>query len=582
MRGQVRLNRSTLRTASECLGYHPRMSMQPLVDEILAGWFRHYPVLATELGHHQHDGAWPDLSPGGRAARLAFLQDAERRVTDLDLGALTRDEAIDRRILLENLAAARFGEETLRDETWNPLTYVYVFGGGLFGLLAREFAPLPERLRSVAERLRGLPAAIDQARATLEAGGPRPVSSFHAEKAVATIGGVADLARTAITEAEGAGDAALRDEVAEAADAAVRAVEAFRDWLRDDLAPRATGDFRLGPELYAAKFRHALKTTISPDELESRATHAFAQVRAEMVRLARELWPGWIGDEATPDDDRELVARVLDAISADHPRADELLDFCRAENERIERFIRERDLVGLADEPMQIIWTPPFLRAFGGAMLIPPGPLDKGLDSFFAITPPPDDWTDEQVESMLREDNARMLRLLTIHEAVPGHYLQLAYSNRTASPVRAIFQSGVFAEGWAVYITQVMMDVGYGADDPALMLVHWKFYLRAITNTMMDIGIHAGAMDEDDAMRLMVDGGWQERSEATEKWSRARLSSTQLCEYYLGSVEMHELEAEARRRAEAAGQEFVYRPFLESVLAHGTPATPVIREILFG
>ena len=134
--------------------------MQPLVDEILAGWFRHYPVLATELGHHQHDGAWPDLSPGGRAARLAFLQDAERRVTALDPADLSRDEAIDRRILLENLAAARFGEETLRDETWNPLTYVYVFGGGLFGLLAREFAPLPDRLRSVAERLRGLPAAL--------------------------------------------------------------------------------------------------------------------------------------------------------------------------------------------------------------------------------------------------------------------------------------------------------------------------------------------------------------------------------------------------------------------------------------
>jgi uncharacterized protein (DUF885 family) len=556
--------------------------MQPLADEILAGWFRHYPVLATELGHHQYDGDWPDLSPGGRAARLTFLADAERRVTALDPADLTRDEAIDRRILLENLAAARFGEETLRDETWNPLTYVYVFGGGLFGLLAREFAPLPDRLRSVAERLRGLPAALEQARLTLEAGGSRPVSSFHTEKAVATIAGVADLARTAATEAEGTGDAKLRDEVAAAAEAAVTAVEAFRDWLRDDLAPRATGDFRLGPELYAAKFRHALKTTMTPDELEARATQAFAQVRTEMVRLARELWPQWIGDEAMPGDERELVARVLDAISADHPRADELLDFCRAENGRIEAFIRERDLIGLAEEPMQIIWTPPFLRAFGGAMLIPPGPLDKGLDSFFAITPPPDDWTDEQVESMLREDNARMLRLLTIHEAVPGHYLQLAYSNRTDSTVRAIFQSGVFAEGWAVYITQVMMDVGYGADDPALMLVHWKFYLRAITNTMMDIGIHAGAMDEEDAMRLMVDGGWQERSEATEKWSRARLSSTQLCEYYLGSVEMHELEAEARRRAEAAGREFVYRPFLESVLAHGTPATPVIREILFG
>jgi uncharacterized protein (DUF885 family) len=212
-------------------------------------------------------------------------------------------------------------------------------------------------------------------------------------------------------------------------------------------------------------------------------------------------------------------------------------------------------------------------------MLIPPGPLDKGLDSFFAITPPPEDWTAEQVTSMLRENNSRSLRVLTIHEAVPGHYLQLAWSNRCESLVRAVFGSGVFAEGWAVYVTQVMMDVGYGADDPALMLAHWKYFLRACTNTLMDIRIHTGAMSEDEAMAMMVEGGFQEQSEAREKWSRARLSSTQLCEYYLGSVEMTELEREARRRA---GDDFAWRPFLESVISHGTPPMPVIRDILYG
>jgi uncharacterized protein (DUF885 family) len=212
-------------------------------------------------------------------------------------------------------------------------------------------------------------------------------------------------------------------------------------------------------------------------------------------------------------------------------------------------------------------------------MLIPPGPLDKGLDSFFAITPPPDSWTDEQVESMLRENNSRSLRILTIHEATPGHYLQLAWSNRCDSLPRAVFGSGVFAEGWAVYVTQVMMDVGYGADDPALMLAHWKYYLRATTNTLMDIRIHTGTMTEDEAMSMMVDGGFQEQSEASEKWSRARLSSTQLCSYFLGGVEMTELEREARRRS---GDAFAWRPFLESVVSHGTPPMPVIRDILYG
>jgi uncharacterized protein (DUF885 family) len=553
-----------------------------LVDELLARYFALYPVHATEIGNHEHDGDWPDLSDHGGAERVAFLTDAQARLEQTDPATLSRDELIDRRILLETVAAARFEEETLREPTWNPMTWTYLFGGGLFGLLSREFAPLEVRLNSALSRLDGLPAALEAAKDRLLAGGDRPISQFHTEKAIATMPGVADLARSAAHLAKDLDDDRLAADVRAAADTAVTAVDGFVAWLKDDLLPTATGDFRLGPELYEQKFQHALKSSFTPAELEQRANAAFHEVRAEMARLARGLWPQFKGDEPVPGDDNAAVRGVLDAIVSDHPEAGALLDFCRAENARIEDFIREKDLIGLADEPLDIIWTPEFLRAFGGAMLIPPGPLDRGLSSFFAITPMPDDWSDDQKESYLREDNSRMLRLLTIHEAVPGHYLQLAYSNRCPSMVRAIFSSGVFAEGWAVYITQVMMDVGYGADDPALMLVHWKFYLRSITNTLMDLRIHLGDMQRDEAMRLMVEDGFQEEAEAANKWDRARLSSTQLCEYFLGALEMTGLEHEARARAAAGGDEFVYRPFLESVLAHGTPPTPIIREILFG
>ncbi|HEY7527266.1 MAG TPA: DUF885 domain-containing protein [Candidatus Limnocylindria bacterium] len=556
------------------------MQFRAVVDDLLDGYFAHYPVLATEKGNHAHDDEWGDLTDAGRRDRLAWLAEASSRLEALDDAALTPDDQIDRRILRMQLAAMRFDEETVDEASWNPLSYVYLFGAGLFSLLSREFAPAEQRLRSAAGRLRALPAALDQARARLEAGGPRPISQVHAQKAVERLAGIVDLADTAVDEATKLDDD-LRAEVTVAADEAKRAVASFGDWLRDEVVPRATGDFRLGPELYAQKFRHALKTDMTPDELEARAASAYDRVRAEMVRLARELWPAWVGDEPMPEGTDRLVRRVLDAIAAEHPRADELLDFCRAENGRIEAFIGQRDLVGLPDEPMQIVWTPKFLRAFGGAMLIPPGPLDRGLDSFFAITPMPDEWSDERKESYLREQNMRQLRLLTIHEAVPGHFLQLAYANHSDSLVRAIFWSGVFAEGWAVYVTQVMMDAGYGADDPALMLVHWKFYLRSITNTLMDLRIHAGSMTEAEAMELMVTGGFQEEGEAVNKWDRARLSSTQLCEYFLGGIGMTELEAEARRRAEAEGREFVYRPFLESVLGHGSPPLPVIRDILF-
>ncbi len=263
-------------------------------------------------------------------------------------------------------------------------------------------------------------------------------------------------------------------------------------------------------------------------------------------------------------------------------------------------------MVGLVDEPLDIRWTPLFLRAFGGAMLDSPGPLDKGQASFFAITPIPDDFTPEQAESYLREDNDRMLRVLTIHEAVPGHYLQGAYANRCPSLARAVFWSGLFAEGWAVYVTQVMIDAGYGADDPGLLLTHWKFYLRAALNAIIDVRIHAGEsyggpMTEDEAVSLMVDGGFQEESEARNKYNRARLSSTQLSTYFVGSMALWELERDVRRRLAAASGDpagtgsvverdipggfgptpgFNQRRHLEEVLAHGTLAPSLLRELV--
>jgi hypothetical protein len=350
--------------------------------------------------------------------------------------------------------------------------------------------------------------------------------------------------------------------------------------------------------------RHTMRSDGSmADRLIDAAEREFTAVREEMIRLARDLWPAWLPDRPVPDDEQLLVRGVLDAIAVEHPKADDLLDFCRDENARIEAFCRECDLVGLADEPLVIQWTPTFLRSFGGAMLSSPGPLDKGQKAFFAITPMPDDWSDEQRESNLREDNDRMLRVLTIHEAVPGHYLQGVYANRCPSLARSIFSSGVFAEGWAVYVTQVMMDVGYGADDPALMLTHWKFYLRSITNAIIDAKIHTAKMTEAEAVELMVEGGFQEEAEARAKYDRARLSSTQLSTYFAGSLEMWAIEDEVRRRAAVLSGDprgasavptprvvgdygdtpgFTYRPHLESVIAHGSPPTSLLRRILLG
>ena len=583
----------------------PRTPFDVALRSLLDDLFAAQPVWATQIGFHAHDDRWPDLSEDGRLGRLTQLREHRRRLQQLSDAELSAGELIDKGIVLEAIDAMEFEEDELRESAWDPLSYVSLFGSGLFSLLAREFAPWRHRGAAFAGRLQRLPQLLDQAAGALTGLPGRPVSRLHAETALAQLEGITELVDEGAAEADrraAAGEVGgLAAAINAAAGPARAAVEHFRAQLREEIMPRAEGEGRLGSDLFAAKLRHTLASDITPAELSARATRDYTLVRAEMLRLAREAWPQWLPNEEMPADGDEIIRRALDAIAREHRQPAELLDFSRAEVERIEGFCRTHNVIGLPAEPMQVTWTPVFMRAYGRAFLQAPGPLDKGLPSYFWITPPDESEGPAAVESYLREDNDRMLRLLAIHEGVPGHYLQGAYANETPSLTRAVFASGMFAEGWAVYVTQVMMDLGYGDFEPALLLNHWKFYLRAITNALMDVQIHTAGMTEEEALTMMVGGGFQEQDEARAKWLRARLTSTQLSTYYLGSLEMWDMEVEARRRAAlAAGAGaaavppqricgglgstpgFDYRAHLESVIAHGTPPIKWVRRALFG
>lgn len=585
----------------------PVPAVPDLVATFLDELFPLQPETATYIGDHRFDDRWSDFSEAGTAERLAFVDRWEAAFLALDPATLSQADRIDRDLVLGELDAARFADAELREETWDPMLWVYVVGGGLHPLLTRAFAPLSVRLASVAGRLEGIPALLDQARELTGSHPSRPVSRLHAEIAAKRIGGVAGLAHDAVAQAEAAAPtdpevATLLPRLRTAADAAAAAIEAFGEHLGTSVAPGAAGGPELGEALFAAKLRRTLRDPeVTPAAVLAQAEREYVAVRAEMVRIAREIWPQWRPGEPAPDDDGALVRGTLDAIAADHPGADDLVEFCREELGRVEAFCRDRSVIGLVDEPLEIDWTPEFMRSFGGAMLDSPGPLDVGQKTFFSITPVRDEWNADERESYLREMNSRQLRLLTIHEATPGHYLQMAYANRGSSLARRVFRSGLFAEGWAVYVTQVMLDRGYGDGDLALWLVHWKFYLRAVVNAILDVRIHTMGMTSEEAIDLMVDGAFQERAEALAKDERARLSSTQLVTYFLGSVGMWSIEDEARRRAaEAAGGSrddvpaprvvggypatpgFDERAHLEAAIAHGAPPIPILRRILLG
>ncbi|MGD0409104.1 MAG: DUF885 domain-containing protein [Candidatus Limnocylindrales bacterium] len=586
------------------------------VDVFMDEFFHIYPVAATAIGMHAVDGEWPDLGDAGFAARLAFADRWEAELRPFGDAGLTPDERIDRDLLLSELAALRFDETELREPAWDALSYVYLLGGGIFPLLARDFAPLSVRLASAASRLEGTPAVLAAARRELGGLAGRPPSRLHTEMAIKQLPGIVALAEDAVAQAEAAADqpdvAAVTPRLRAAATAAVEAIEGFEAYLRDDLLARSSGEGRLGADLYARKLRHTFRSEVTADRIRAHARVEYDAVRGEMIRIARTIWGEWVPGELPPTAasegsqaaaDGRTVGVVVAAIGRAHHAAEELVPYCRESYGGIVEFCRSRDVIAVPDDPLEIEWTPPFLREFAGAMLDSPGPLDEGQKAFYFITPPPDDWTPEQVESYLAEENDRQIDLTTIHEGTPGHYLQLVYSNRCPSLARAVFSSGVFVEGWAVYVTQVMMDLGFHAADPALLLIHWKFYLRAIINAMIDVGIHAGSMTETEAMDLMVGGGFQEESEALKKWDRARLTSTQLSTYFVGSMEMWNLERDLRVRAAVASGDprgasavpaprvvggfgetpgFVYKDHLESVIDHGSPPIPLLRRILLG
>jgi uncharacterized protein (DUF885 family) len=581
----------------------PVTAFDHALKAFLDDFFAAQPAWATQVGFHAHDDRWPDMSEAGRVARLAMLRDHVGRFAALATTDLSADEQIDRGIVIEAIEGMIFEDEELRESAWDSLGYVGQAGNGLFTLLARDYAPWAHRGSAFVGRLLNLPAFLEAGVASLTGLPGRPVSRLHAETALAQMDGITELIDEGITEADKR--ASEKPELAAAIHAAAEparaAVARFAEALRNDILPRAEGEGRLGAELFAAKLRHTTSSAITPGELVTRARRDYDLIRAELLRLARLLWPQWLPGEPMPDDTDELVRRALFAVAQEHRQPADLLEFSREEVRRIEDFCRANDVIGLPDEPMLITWTPIFMRAYGRAFLSAPGALDKGQSSYFWITPPDESLGPDAVESYLREDNDRMLRLLAIHEGVPGHFLQGAYANRTTTLTRAVFGSGMFAEGWAVYVTQVLMDLGYGDHEPALLLNHWKFYLRAITNALMDVAIHTEGMTEEQAMELMVGGGFQERDEATAKYLRARITSTQLSTYYLGSLEMWSLEEEARRRAAvAAGADagsvpaqqicgglgetpgFVYRSHLESVIAHGTLPIKWLKRALFG
>ena len=528
---------------------------ESIVDAILES----DPGMASFAGDHRFDDRLPDLSPGGVAEQVTMLRDAADALSGIDPDTFGPQDQVDHAILSARVEQGLFELSDVREHEWNPL--VHNPGPLLHTLLARPFAPADERLTNLTGRLAAIPDALATARAQLS-----DVPRIHAETALGQFAGTAALIRdevpTLLAQA-----AALASVVEPAAAAALRALSEFGEWLQSGLDTGEPGrDPRLGRRLWEARLWHTLDTELPAAEVLARAQTNLEQSSAELRAAAAEL----LGGPATD----ETVRRALDQLAAEHPDDKSIVDLAKLTMAEATDFVREHDLMTLVDDPCVIEEMPEFARGVAVAYCDPPGPLETAdVPTFYCIAPAPSDWPASRVESFYREYNNHMIRDLTVHEAMPGHFLQIAHSRRfrAETRVRALGWSGPFVEGWAVYAEELMAGLGFGG--LPVRLQQLKMQLRMSLNAIIDQLVHCEDLPESEAMALMTGRGFQEEGEAAGKWRRALLTSTQLSTYFVGYTEV---------AAIAAARPFGATPkaWHDAMLAHGSPPPRHLRTLL--
>ncbi|MFT3727388.1 MAG: DUF885 domain-containing protein [Terricaulis sp.] len=536
------------------------------------------PVGATQIGDHRFDAQLDDMSAAGRNAGLRFAHQTLDALNRIDKAQLSRANQVDAALLSNALQSQIWSTEVVQDWAWNPLSYQGVASGAVYGLMAREFAPLPARLASATRRMEAMPRLLQQAREQLDpARVPAPHAATYALQNPGLKSSVSDMVEPHKDVLSGAARARLEAAIA----SHNAAVDAHQHWIETTLVPAAKADFRAGAARFDQQLKFTLQSNLTRQEIRQRAEAAVVSVRAQMYDVSKLALAGKAGapptpDNPTPEQQQAVIRAALDLAAADRPPRDQVVQFATGTVEEARQFVASKDLITLPSGPVRVMEIPEFARGFAVAYCDSPGPLDKNLATFYCVLPIPGDWTEQQVTSFLREYNTRAIADVGVHEAMPGHYVQLYHSNSYPSVVRAILGSGSFIEGWAVYAEGMMVEQGFRANDPLYKLSQLKVLLRTVTNSIIDQAIHCDGMTQEQMMQLLTQTAFQEEREAAGKWRRAQLSVTQLSTYFVGFSEHSEARAAAQHRD---GGNFNLKAYHDGILAYGSPPMRYARAL---
>jgi uncharacterized protein (DUF885 family) len=547
---------------------------EKIARDYVEGYLAEHPERATELGDHRFDDQLSDYSA---ATRLRELDRAKQFREELkkfdDYKQLTGPNQVDVRILRDNVDNEIFQLEELKEPDWNPLVYTQSLADSLYLIVVRDFDTPENRIPNLRKRMEAIPYVIAEAEKNLQHP-PR----IYTETAIEQTEGAIKLVREGLSPLLDRAPQMKKD-IAPVQEKTAKALEAYKKWLQNDLLKRSDGNFRIGVEKYRKKLHFALASDLSMEEIMKRAQADLHQTQEALYQTALPLYKKYFpkADQAALNDKRKVTTAVLNKLAEQHPDDNTIVGFCQKVVGEATDFVKSHNLVTVPNTPLDVIVMPEFNRGAAVAYCDAAGPLEKHGKTFFAVAPTPGDWSKERKQSFFREYNNYMIRDLTVHEAMPGHYLQLAHANQFHAPtlVRAIFESGTFIEGWAVYCEQMMAEKGYGGPDVKMQQL--KMRLRVDCNAILDQSIHAGNMTEKEAMDLMMKEGYQQEGEAVAKWKRAQLTSAQLSTYFVGVSEHLDLRAAAEKKL---GKDFDLKKYNDQVISYGSPPVKYVRELM--
>ena len=552
------------------------------------------PINASQAGYHQHKGAngklveldaqLDEVSPAAVDAQRQFYLRWRQRFNALPATSLNREQKADLELIRDTIDLALLEFDHIQSYRHDPTIYVEAIGSALFLPMTQNYASPEVRLGHVVSRIEQIPRFLHQARQALADGDPIKTSTAIEENA-----GNIDLVRNDVKAALPPGSPLVARYNA-AAPKALAALEEFSGWLKSDYGKRPSKvTWRLGPELYAKKFRLVMETPVTVDETLKIAEQQMLEVRADMLRISlpmhREMYPthGDHNDLTGVARENLIIGEVLNRVSDDHVQPGDLLPHIQGELESIIAFIREKKIVELsAHNNLKVIPTPPFMRgSYSVAGFHAPPPLEPGAEAQYWVTPIDPATPAAKAESKLREYNNWTLKWLTIHEALPGHYIQFEHANSVEPESRRLLRAqlgnGAYVEGWAEYIAQVMMDEGFANNDPRFRLIMRKIRLRVLSNTILDIRMHSRNMTDAEAMDLMCKRAFQTEAEAEGKLTRAKLTSVQLVTYWVGLHDWLELRKDYQAKV---GASFTNIDFHTRALNEGPLPVQLLRGIL--